>query len=421
MKAGIPIIIASIIFAALIITTVFYVTAYQTFMYKVTPVSTGEYNQLREELASIIISALRTSSSQAYQTFTSTLWQNYQELWKEGERVRRLSGRYSIEVQIYNYANYSRDCGSDPNCVWSTDYSTYNLQGFNASRESYLMAVGKASSEASGVYRFTLIQLLDRWRDTRRQQGYLVDIVDYDAKLNISMRHVRAIGSFTTVNLTAYASAEVLSPISGFYKVNSSITLLINASYVVGWRDYNASYLPFNISAKVIINNVARDYLIDPASTTLILNTSAFTRMTPSLAGVENRAIKPDLVSMYYLGGSLTQVVFIAKLNTTAGKNVWTLILEIINGLSLSSGQYDDELPPPADAFPPSTIKGTVYRHVLVFFVAGLLKTNVEGVEIPVPTMLAFKYFFDTKPSGYDWVTVRILVFYGDPAIQPPS
>lgn len=434
MKASIPIIIASIIFAALIVTTMFYSTAYQTFMYKTVPVSAGEYSQLKEELISVIILALRTSSADAYQSFTNTLWQNYRENWIEGEVVPRSyrdddRNIIIIWVKLYNYNDYNKDCGNDDSCVYSNDYSAYNLQGFNISKRSFIDAVTTASAHASNVYRFTLLRMLDGWVEIRRRLGYFIDVVDYDVKLNISMRHERAAGSFTTVNLTAYASAEVLSPISGFYTVNSSITLLVNASYVVGWSDYGASYLPFNISAKVVINGVTRDYIIDPASTALVLNTSAFTRMTPSLAGVENRAIRPELISMQYLGGSLTQVVFRAEFNTTANKNVYTLILDVITGLSLSNATYDDYFPPPREVYldgRSNPIRGEIIRHVLVFFVAGLLKTNIEGVEIPLPMMLALKYFFDTDPpqSGgikLDWALIRLLVIYGDPAIPPPS
>lgn len=423
MRSFVPIAAALIIFAALVASTILYITATMTMAGELYAYSAEEREVIQEELNGILLTAMRSSSYEANRTFFNAFLREYNENFINGINQTRIYGGYRITVWLYNYDDYNRRC-DDPNlaCVFSESYSTYNLRGFNSSRDSFLAALNKAASSASIIYRTALFNLTNNWMEARRSLGYSIDLIEYNVEYNVIAWHMRANGSYALSNLTAYAVVDVYSPWSGYFRVKSNITIMVTAYFYRGFRGYNEGFFaPINITARIYVNGIENNYIIDPGGVSLRI----FSRSLGRIDSLDSTPINNTRMALlrnnaiFYIGNGTTQVVF--QMPFESGKNIWTATIEVIRGLSLSDANYDDEFPPPESATPNSMSKTVIYRHVLVFFWGGLMNVNVDGVLMNLGIITAFKYdFYTNPPYPYNWIC-RVRGFFGDPAVPPIS
>lgn len=423
MKSFVPIAAALIIFAALVASTILYMTALMTLTGELYTYPAEEREVIQEELNGILLTAMRTSSYEANRTFFEVFLKEYNENFVNGINVTRTYRWYKITVWLYNYNDYNKRC-DDPNlaCVFSESYDTYNLRGFNSSRDSFLLALDKAASSASVIYRATLFNLTNNWMETRRSLGYLIDLVEYNVEYNVRAWHVRANGSYALSNLTAYVIVDVYSPWSGYFRVKSNISIIVTAYFYRGFRGYNEGFFaPINITARIYVNGVENNYIVDPGGVSFRLFSRSLSRID-SLETVpvnDTRMILLRNHAMFYMGNGVTQVIFLAPFKS--GKNIWTTTIEVIRGLSLSDASYDDEFPPPESATPNYISNRVIYGHVLAYFWGGLMNVNVDGVLMNLGIITAFKYdYYTNPPYPYDWIC-RVRGFFGDPAVPPIS
>ncbi|MEM1808400.1 MAG: hypothetical protein QXL31_03290 [Thermosphaera sp.] len=424
MKASIPIIIASILFTALIVSTLFYATASTTLMLKRYDTYSREVEHAKNELAGVILVALRNAAYEADRVFNGHFtmeWQDNRtgEHFHDRDKVVRPCGTSSLSVWLYNYDDYSKDCEKNERCDYSTNYSDYNLKGFNISRNNFKSIVEEASILAGNVYRAYLQSALAAWSSVRKNLGYTIDYFG-DVVYSINVNHSPSTGSYTTTNLTAYASAEIYHPSIGLMRVNTTVSIIVNASFYRGWRDYDSSYIPVNITTKIYRDGVETTYLLSPGDVEMKLQSKIFNRLNTSLPVSSGGTVSPSLTSLHYLANGLSQAVF--KITTNPGKNTYSLVLEVIRGFSLADAtSMTNCSKPPMNATESTIDRNTVDRHVLVFFVAGNIRVFVDRVWIHAPLIMVFKHYYYANVLERRWESRRVLVLYGDPAIPPPS
>ncbi|MEM4436915.1 MAG: hypothetical protein QXO22_08230 [Thermosphaera sp.] len=427
MKASIPIIIASILFTALIVSTLFYATASTTLMLKRYDTYSREVEHAKNELAGVILVALRNAAYEADRVFNGNftmMWQDpvSGEHFRDGNFVNReYRGKSGckIEVWLYNYDDHSKNCGTNERCDYSTNYSDYNLIGFNKSRDNFKSIVEKASVLAGNVYRAYLQSALAAWSSVRKNLGYTIDYFG-DVVYSITVNHSPSTGSYTTTNLTAYVSAEIYHPSIGLMRVNTTVSIIVNASFYRGWRDYDSSYIPINITTKIYRDGVETTYLLSPGDVEMKLQSKIFNRLNTSLPVSSGGTVSSSLTSLHYLANGLSQAVF--KITTNPGKNTYSLVLEVIRGFSLADATSMTSCSePPRNATESTIDRDTVKRHVLVFFVAGNIRVFVDRVWIHAPLIMVFKHYYYANVSENRWESRRVFVLYGDPAIPPPS
>ncbi|MEM3926301.1 MAG: hypothetical protein QXU13_01790 [Desulfurococcaceae archaeon] len=429
MRGVLPIIAALAMFIALVIATTYFVTANLSTIINTLETGREEKQVFEEELRSIVLTALRTSSEEASMEFLNKFVSNYQEWFFEGITIMRRVGGSTLSIKLYNYDDYNGksynnvNCGVNITCinVFGSNEANYNLRGYLNSLNSFVNALAMASQSVANRYRVIILRTLDQWINIRRQFGYTIEynpdnvIVYY----MVDVKNTSTIGSISLTNLTVYLSLDIYSPWSGYMRIYHNLTILVNTTFYRGWRDLTGLFNPVNIMVKIYVNNVENNYIVNPDDLELYIYSKTLNRL-PSINSV-NGSARMNVNASFYRGNGVNEVIF--KLPFRDDKNIYTLGLEAITGLSLAgNGQNadDDVFKPPESANVSSISNRIIDRHSMVFLWAGLMRLDIDGINLHSGIVFVFKYFFDTSPGIYDWF-LPLRALYGHPTIPVPD
>jgi len=403
MKSILPLIIAFVLVAMLSVATLYYITSVVTYNADISMNRThrAEWRVLEEEVRSILLTILRKNSHYALQKFEETFLNNYEDdgFYEEPSKViirkvviRRGRRRYLL-LNMYIYYRYSKYSSTIYYCYLNgniDDLYELNLQGYNMSRNDYLDAINKASTDATSLlseYSYTTIM---RWINMREKLGYKIYLINMTAYFNVSLESNPVNGSVGISREGINVVLDVYSPWSGYKRINETFKEAVEGDTQI--------YLPIKALAYIVIGGEKVSYILDPQNISVVLYSKMFHRMSELeyIYGTLDKIILNE-VGGYYLGKGETILYF----GIQARRNIIAYILNsIIYNMSLSDPDYDDTFQVPCSEDDPNTY---IPRHTMTFFIGGLIYANIDGIYVVTPLQIVYSYLFDTQPQNYDW------------------
>lgn len=433
MKTQLPIAVAAVIVVVLIATTLFYTTSTLTHISNIEVQSRRQevWRLVDQQLNSIIISAIASSNTTAYNNFTSK--------WLEGMK--------NFDDINQTERPYERKCTPAPNevcktpctrsgnncaCIWPTRYNytgfveggyrtaNYTGTGVKDALSRYMDILNNALQVYSIAVAKKVYASLNSWATLMRDAGLTVVVYPPTVEYYIGFEGNSTVpySRFTNI-LRVNVSVDVFSVEAGYKRFNKSIEYGFNATFVRGRLIEDSFIIPVYINAYVDINGQRSLYIPDPSRIQLWV----YSRMLERLGFVnltETNGVKyavGERYASYYYGNGTTLILF--KIPLASGINAYqdagSVASKVVNAtMFVPSVDLDDTFKPPQN-LNESWCRGVYNDATAAYLFAGLVSVDINGLTMFSGLKIVFKVYWDTTPSsGEDWYIIMYASLYGD-------
>ncbi|ADV64598.1 hypothetical protein [Desulfurococcus mucosus] len=426
MRAQLPVVIAVTLLVLLMTTTLLYTTSTLTYYSNIQVAEEKQtiWRAIDAQLDTVIVSAVASANKTAYQSFMnkwSSEMQRYNDINQTPTRYSRTCRAITASwPTIYDYTSFvcPGECGlnySKPGVNASLDRF---IQGLNSTLQFYLNAV------SSSVY-----SALQNWGTLMRDAGITVVVYPPSVDYRVGFEGNPSIPYSRFINvLRVNVSVDVFSVEAGYKHFDKYVEYGFNVTFVRGRLLCDSFILPVYIDAYVDVNGRRSLYIPDPSRIQLRVYSKMLERLSTSqtpFITLRNDSgtlyAAGSLYASYYYGNGSTLVIFKIPVNVDACKSLSLAAGLVVNSTAFVYFDgytiYDDTFPPPYDnPFPPpKNLSCNGYTSVtLAYLFAGLLSLDINGLTVFSGVKIVWKIYWDTQPSGYDWIITLLASVYGD-------
>ncbi|MET1160149.1 MAG: hypothetical protein ABWW65_04230 [Thermoprotei archaeon] len=409
MKGVLPIVIALTIVFMLTLATLYYTTTMVSYTAEISmqPAMGSEWNIIREEILSILLTSLRRASQQALQKYIDTFLQEYRDLGFYEDPSRVITRTYWWRINSYIYYKYSYFSSTVLTDPYNPDYEKLNeknLYGFNLSYTDYIDALRKASSDASVVLTNAVATGVSNWEKYRESLGYGIEVINLTAYMTTTLESNSINGSIGIGKTGASIVVDVYSPWSGYKRFNETVEVVIEVVFkraISGDKEY---IFPLNIKAYVNMGGYITSYILDPGSLNITIYSNTLHRMSKLKyypGNPDYTTLKP--IAGYYHGEGINLLYY--SLDTV--KNLYVFVRDsAIYNMSLSDPYIDWYCWAWVFQVPYSEDEPDIElpRHTMTIFWGALAIANIDGIYAIAPIKIVFGYRYMTDVPGYCWV-----------------
>ncbi len=273
MKAQLPIIIATVIVAALLISTLYYSTSrivvINTNLYGYT---LNEWVLIDEELDTLMYIALKNASRVADWFFNTTLYKTYKEVYID----------------------------------WDSDY----YYDFHGSYNNFVSALNYAAEQASSILLSSAQNTINRWIKLKESGGYIVSIIKLDAYYRVKL-YMEGHLSCGWAREGIHMVVGIISP-NGDYRVfNKSIEAGLIVKYYYGMPyGLDSLYFPIYIYTYIEQNGIRYYYMIPMDALDIKMTSNIFYRLDTFEYYANGNITTLHPVKIFYYGAGESKAMY---------------------------------------------------------------------------------------------------------------
>ncbi len=334
MRGQLPIVIALTLLLAILIATLYYVTANTTVINQnYYGYTLKEWVLINEELDTLLFLALKQGSKPASQVFNRTFWSTYREVYES-----------------YYDGDYYYD--------------------FDSSLSNFVNSLAIASKRATWILGNKSISIIENWVEWKKQTGYIVKLALFDSYYNVTIGMVDSTSKTYGLGRVGLKMViDIVNPIGEYRRFIKSIEAGYRMELLIGHPYGDAIHIPIFINTYIVLNGVKYYYMVPREHLRLTMISNIFTRL-PSLAQYTNGNITTiSPIATFYYGNGTSMSMY--KQEYT---NLWEFANDIIDNLVYPTGSY-----------------WPVY-HDGVFLWASISSIQIDEITVFSALKIVFKY-----------------------------
>jgi len=455
VRAQIPIIIAAVLLLALTVTTIYYTTSTLTYtgVVKYENTESVTWEDLSNQLLSILISSLAAANTNASNKFTNTYW-NRGSL----DAVRESSSTITRTCVLADdeSRNSCSSCGGSYGVIWICEWwgcyplvtctialnsynyddfvciglcnANYNLSGVSQARYNWISALNYSTFSYTSALREAISSSIGNWSSIISSYGFTVYNTGNNPNINYTINVSSSPGDYasscstSTAKLRISLSLDVFSVTMGYRRVNYYIEAGYNTTFCMGLWLNDGILLPVYVSAYLDLNGDRSTYIVSPEQVMLILNSTVLKRLRFLNTSDGNVALKP--YASYYMSNGTVLLYFKIPVTNDYINKTWEQVAVFWRSLLLSCIYCDDTFQPltSINSITSGNTCGTTTPSVtLAYLIPGIIRVNINGLDVFNGVKIILKYYANTKPNNGDWLDSIPFDFYGDERASFPS